>query len=315
MGEGVPTFNVTNLKASEMIKKCKGSNSSDLAIIQNHYTKLMNDPIVHLYSDGHISNGISLSYANVKRLSVRMFQVKVGKAERLESPVKLNPLLTHLLLSAQLMEQVINDLAKTPKADNFLSHFSLVACKDVKGELPVLFQSEWPHLKYLDLAQTDVSESDLEFLCLACNGPKKTLSNLTSLGLTIPNDILTDTFCEKLFTLPWPNLKSLYLHGAFDSYTGFTNTVKENKLQNLTCFEIEINRNRPPIPIEALCLDKLTNLQFLHDPDGVVVLPQSFSFELVTAKMGGIPRRGPTTRLAALDAGRIPNRKGTSRCV
>ena len=26
-------------------------------------------------------------------------------------------------------------------------------------------------------------------------------------------------------------------------------------------------------------------------------------------------RRGPTTRLAALDAGRIPNRKGTSRCV
>ena len=53
----------------------------------------------------------------------------------------------------------------------------------------------------------------------------------------------------------------------------------------------------------------------MSDPDGVVVLPQSFSFELVTAKMGGIPRRGPTTRLAALDAGRIPNRKGTSRCV
>ena len=53
----------------------------------------------------------------------------------------------------------------------------------------------------------------------------------------------------------------------------------------------------------------------LSDPDGVVVLPRCFSFELVTAKMGGIPRRGPTTRLAALDAGRIPNRKGTSRCV
>ena len=27
------------------------------------------------------------------------------------------------------------------------------------------------------------------------------------------------------------------------------------------------------------------------------------------------PRSGPTTRLAALDAERIPNRKGTSRCV
>ena len=30
---------------------------------------------------------------------------------------------------------------------------------------------------------------------------------------------------------------------------------------------------------------------------------------------GWYPRHGPTTRLAALDAERIPNRKGTSRCV
>ena len=30
---------------------------------------------------------------------------------------------------------------------------------------------------------------------------------------------------------------------------------------------------------------------------------------------GWYPRRGPTTRLAALDAERIPNHKGTSRCV
>ena len=30
---------------------------------------------------------------------------------------------------------------------------------------------------------------------------------------------------------------------------------------------------------------------------------------------GWYPRRGPTTRLAALDAEQIPNRKGTSRCV
>ena len=30
---------------------------------------------------------------------------------------------------------------------------------------------------------------------------------------------------------------------------------------------------------------------------------------------GWYPRRGPTKRLAALDVERIPNRKGTSRCV
>ena len=32
-------------------------------------------------------------------------------------------------------------------------------------------------------------------------------------------------------------------------------------------------------------------------------------------QVGWYPRRDPTTRLAALDAERIPNRKGTSRCV
>ena len=256
MGDG-PTFNVINLKASEMIIKCTGSSSGDFSIIQNHYTKLMNDPIVHLYSDVHISNELRFSYANVKRLSVEMYHMGV-----LKSPVKLNPHLTHLYLSSRLMEQVINNLAKTTKVENLLSHFSLVACKDVKGKLPVLFQSEWPHLKYLNLRWTDVLESDLEFLCLACNGPVKTLPNLTSLGLTTPDDTPTDIFCEKLFRLSWPNLKSLYLHGEFDSYTGFANTVKKNKLQNLTYFRVETDSFLSPILIEALRLDKLTNLQF-----------------------------------------------------
>ena len=259
MGEEGPTFNVINLKASEMIIQCEGSNSSELAIIQNHYTKHMNDPIVHLYSDHNISNEIRLSYANVKRLSVKKIEVDV-----LESPVKFNPHLTYLHFSFGRMEQVINHLAKTAKADNFLSHISFEFCQNVEGKLPVLFQSKWPHLKYLDLRWAYVLESDLEFLCLTCNGSNKTLPNLTSLSLTIPERMSTDTFCEKLFTLSWPNLKSLYLHGTFDSYTGFTNAVKENKLQNLTYFVVEIDRIRPPIPIEALCLDKLTNLQFLH---------------------------------------------------
>ena len=259
MGEDGPTFNVINLKASEMIIKCTGSSSGDFSIIQNHYTKLMNDPIVHLYSDYTMSNELRFSYANVKRLSVIMVEDQV-----LESPIKLNPHLTHLYLRGIFMDQVIYHLAKTAKADNFLSHLSIVVCEYVKGKLPVLFQSEWPHLKYLNLRWSRVSESDLEFLCLSCNGPVKTLPNLTSLGLTIPNKTPTDTFCEKLFTLSWPNLKSLYLHGAFDSYTVFINTVKENKLQNLTYFRVEIDKIRLPILIEALSLDKLTNLQFLH---------------------------------------------------
>ena len=261
-GKYEATFNVINLKTSEMIIKCTRSTSGNFSIMQNHYTKLMNDPIVHLYSDYTMSNELRFSYANVKRLSVKMFEERV-----LKSPIKLNPHLTHLYLDNIFTEQEINDLAKTAKAENFLSHLSLVGCKEVEGKLPVLFQSEWLRLKYLDLSGTDVSESDLEFLCLTCNGSAKTLPNLTSLGLPIPDDMSTDTFCEKLFTISWPNLKSLYLHVAFDSYTGFANTVKENKLQNLTYFGVEINTTLSaivPLPIKTLSLDKLTNLQFLH---------------------------------------------------
>ena len=57
-------------------------------------------------------------------------------------------------------------------------------------------------------------------------------------------------------------------------------------------------------------------LGYVSDPDGVVVvLPQSFSFISLRPNWAVSPGLGPTTRLAALDAGRIPNRKGTSRCV
>ena len=264
MGEDGPTFNVINLKASEMIIKCYRSKSCDFSIIQNHYTKLMNDAIVHLYSYDTISNELRFSYANVNRLSVIMFN---GQA--LKSPIKLNPHLTHLHLSNIFMEQEINHLAKTAKADNFLSHLSLVACENVEGKLPVLFQSEWPHLKYLNLKGTGISERDLEFLCLTCNSPTTTLPNLTSLGLTVRDDMSTDTFCEKLFALPWQNLNSLYLHGQSYLHPGFSNAVKENKMQNLTYLGVAtkayIHGGYPPvIKMKPFSFDKLTNLRFLH---------------------------------------------------
>ena len=45
--------------------------------------------------------------------------------------------------------------------------------------------------------------------------------------------------------------------------------------------------------------------RFFHNPSSLTRYGQN----------GWYPRRGPTTRLVALDAGQIPNRKGTSRCV
>ena len=47
----------------------------------------------------------------------------------------------------------------------------------------------------------------------------------------------------------------------------------------------------------------------------VLIAPANPSSSVRYGPEGWYPRRYPTTRLAALDAERIPNRKGTSRCV
>ena len=249
-------FYIFMVKTSEIIVRASESWGEDMDIILKHYTKLLNEPIVHLHLEECYSMPSIVSCANVKRLSY----IKPDKGW--ECPMNLNPNLTHLLLDDpyRFMREA-NSLVEIAKECNSLSHLSLPNLECIDGGLPVLFKSEWPQLKYLNLRGAVVSESDLEFLCLTCNGSKKTLPNLTSLGLTIPDDISTDTFCEKIFALPWQNLKSLLLHGAFDSYTGFANAVKENKMQNLTFLKIETERNEP---VKPLSLDKLAKLYVLH---------------------------------------------------
>ena len=125
-----------------------------------------------------------------------------------------------------------------------------------------MFKTKWPNLKYLDLWGTSVLETDVEFLCLACNGSKKTLPNLVSLGLTIPGFKWADHYWNKLVKLPWLNLRSLYLDGEFGSYNGFANAVNEKKLQNLTYFGIETNiQSRKRMIVNVPSFDKLINLQ------------------------------------------------------
>ena len=54
------------------------------------------------------------------------------------------------------------------------------------------------------------------------------------------------------------------MHGVFNSYTGFRNAVRQNKLRNLTYFGIYLNSNQPVTVMEPLDLHKLLNLQFIH---------------------------------------------------
>ena len=58
-------------------------------------------------------------------------------------------------------------------------------------------------------------------------------------------------------------------------------------------------------PVFPLQLSTYVYARFFRNPSSYTRYGQN----------GWYPRRGPTTRLAALDAERIPNRKGTSRCV
>ena len=74
----------------------------------------------------------------------------------------------------------------------------------------------------------------------------------------------TDTFCAKLFLLPWLELTKLYVDYKFDSDTnGLSNAIRDHKLPNLTCLRIRTatitQQTREP-----LCLDQLTNLQNLY---------------------------------------------------
>ena len=222
--------------------------------ILKHYTQLNNGSIVYLYLGELKYSTSKLSYLNVKSLC--MVEPRFGNI------IEIGPQLTLLCLSEA---QINNKLSEALQTNNRLSHLSLVQCKDLMGKLPVLFQSEWPHLKYLNLRWTEILESDLQFRCLTCNGPKKTLPNLTSLGLCISeNDILPDTFSEKFFVLAWQNLNSLHLYGDFESYS-CVNALKENKLPSVTYLRVKSNFCRSEMTgKEALSFNKFTHLNCLN---------------------------------------------------
>ena len=280
-------FRITFLNSTEMTIKAYCI-PGDLYVdtILKHYTQLNNGSIVYLYLDELKYSISKLSYLNVKSLCM--------EGPRFGNIIEVGPQLTLLCLTGAHIN--INQLSEALKTNNRLSHLSLVKCDDAMGKLPVLFQSEWPHLKYLNLRWTRVSESDLEFLCLTCNGPNKTLPNLTSLGLFISeNGILPDTFCENFFVLPWQNLNSLHLYGDYMSCISYVNAVKENKLPNITYLGVKSSL----WPVErtekkALIFSKFANLNCLNlgfcDIYGPLEIASSLS-ELSLCKLSWIRRK------------------------
>ena len=103
--------------------------------------------------------------------------------------------------------------------------------------LEVLFEIFWPELKHLSLLGTKLLETDLMSLSSACNAQDKTMPKLSSLSLSLPNELI-QTAGENVFVVPtWINLKNFYLHCREDCDANtsqyFCDILKENKLPNI----------------------------------------------------------------------------------
>ena len=265
IGCGNRRYCINIFQGTGIVIEASNGISDELNIILKHYTRLINEPNVHLYLRHPKLQSEKILCPNVKKL--HLIELKGGQ-EIFESSTKFSRLLTHFCLqkieNRAIMKREINQLASAVKKDNLLnlSHLAFLDCNKMEGKLSDLFKSAWPHLKHLDLKGTLISEADLEFLSLACNGVSKTLPNLTSLCLTI-RDKLKTCFYSKLFVLPWLNLKSFHVDDKCTGGSlcrGLSIVKMQNKLPNLTCLTIDTMLLDPL----NLYTDKLPNLKVLH---------------------------------------------------
>ena len=254
-------YRVSYFTSTEIAMWARNNPLHQLSVILKHYKKSMNDPIVHLHLQAPSSLQYSLkkpTFQNVKTLCLSQVTRSCKKTDTFKL-IAFCPNLTHLSLKDITNKTVMERMIYQLSGNNFqsLKHLSLVSSKRIQGNLSVLFASVWPHLEYLSLLETPLSETDLEFLCLTCNGPNKKLPNLTSLCVTIQYATLPEieTSFTKLFMLPWLNLTKLFV----DSH-GLSNAMEHQKLSNLTCLRIRTT-NITHRATETLCLDQFTNLQ------------------------------------------------------
>ena len=136
------------------------------------------------------------------------------------------------------MQGWLSDLLQATKSGalSCLSHLNLIHCNGVEGKLSMLFLSLWPELRYVNLLETFLNATDLEFLCTACNGHEKRLPKLTSLCLFLSNELELNTIGTKLFRIPWVQLRELCLE--YDSndthiHAELNNALNENSLPNV----------------------------------------------------------------------------------
>ena len=263
-------YRVSFFKITEIAMWAMDSPLHQVNVILKRYKITVNAPIVHL----HLQNPSSLQYStkkppflNVKTLCLSRTTTRGCKTTDKFKMIAFSTNLTHLrfeeIKSKTIMKRLINQLCGS--SFQSLTHLSLVSCKHIQRNFfAILLASTWPQLQHITLLEMPISEEDLDFLCLTCNGPNKKLPNFTSLCVTIPSDTTTEVSCTKLFVLPWLNLKYLYLDYKYDFNShGLSNAIKSRKLPSLTCIIIRTASVTQQAK-ETPCFDQLTNLQSVY---------------------------------------------------
>ena len=252
---------VSFFKSTRIMIEMEKSTLNKLSEILKYYNKVMNNPLVylHLCSPCSLRYSKKLSFLNVKTLCLSHVTSK-REIEKVPTITKFSPNLRQLRLENISKEIIMNCVINQLCGDILpnLNHLSIVDCHSMVGELPVLIKTAWPHLRYFSLLETPISETDLEFLCITCNGPEKKLPNLTSLCVTFPDDISTETAFAKLFSLPWLNLENLFVD--YNSNFNLSNVINKDKLPNLISLRIRTGAVVYQAT-EPLHLEKFTNLQ------------------------------------------------------
>ena len=242
-----PDFPLTPLKKLDWVLHSMGSITKNLKFIKCDITEAH----VSYISEKHVavnSNMASASALNVILKHYNMNGLSVHLC--LENPVEsldrftIRDLRTlHVRIphryAPELEDPILGRCLKK------LSCLSLVGCRSTRYISFLLCQSHLPELKQLNLLYTNLTEVDLEILCLACNGETKTMPELKSLSLTLNDALTANTVKEHLFALPWMTLESMHLHCS-EEFHGemeecLCDGIDESKVPNLKCLGIEHN--------------------------------------------------------------------------
>ena len=129
------TYSIHSYQGTEVSLLAFHGATNELDIILKHYTKSMNEPVVHLCLVEVKYVTKKISYPNVKTL----YLSELARQEIIEKNTKLNPNLIRIFLkgisSQTVMKREMDQLAK---AHNLLSlsHLSLLSCEHLEGKLP-----------------------------------------------------------------------------------------------------------------------------------------------------------------------------------